>query len=89
MQDIRKKSRWLSFPEMSQRQQKRRRYEELHLRRLEALKKAEEPEEVIAGQLQDLPIFFDVAPITSQMSCNECGCSISGKNYHSYSNSLW
>lgn len=47
MQDIRKKSRWLSFPEMSQRQQKRRHYEELHLRRMGALKKAEEPEEVL------------------------------------------
>ncbi len=44
--DVKKSARWLSFEEMSKWQQQRRQYEKLHLRRLDILRRAQEPEEV-------------------------------------------
>ena len=54
LQDLKKPSRWLSFAEMSKWQLQRRRYEKLHLRRLEVLARAGEPEAVGQTVLMEL-----------------------------------
>lgn len=52
LQDVKKPSRWLSFAEMSKWQLQRKRYEKLHLRRIETLARAGEPEVVGAISAQ-------------------------------------